>query len=258
MFDLRGKTSCHFQRSWHNPLLNPLNSHALLSGTVFIVSPFSYTLSFSTLNSWVHPPILSPHYHHHTGCAHYSRFACLLQSRMRRDETELPVAASAELHSSDRKEFHFGPQTQPANKCRLLKGAIRARTQTSTKMYPQTEFTLHSIQFKYIYMHKINWKTEVYLPAHCFSPCRLPIKLSWERWSQKLSYHATHLHSYWAIRHVKPIIMFSYVYVKSLNCYCSQFVRKFKRKKLLYYIVVIITLLLVVSDCCCLDNISSI
>lgn len=32
MFDLRAKTFCHFRRSWHNPLLNPLNSCALLSG----------------------------------------------------------------------------------------------------------------------------------------------------------------------------------------------------------------------------------
>lgn len=78
------------------------------------------------------------------------------------------------------KELHFGPQTQPANKCSLLKGAIcirvRTHTQTNTKILPATEFTLHSIQFKYIYMQEINWKTDVYLPALCFPLFAIPIK----------------------------------------------------------------------------------
>lgn len=57
---------------------------------------------------------------------------------MRGDETELPVAASAKLLSSDRKELHFGSQTELANKFRLLKRAKNAYAQ-------YTVCTIHSL-----------------------------------------------------------------------------------------------------------------
>lgn len=72
------------------------------------------------------------------------------------------------------KELHFGPQTQPANKCRLFKGAIR----TNTKILPQSEFTAHSIQNKYVHIQEINCKTEVYLPTICISSKQAHLKRS--------------------------------------------------------------------------------
>lgn len=75
------------------------------------------------------------------------------------------------------RELHLGPQTQPANKCRLLKQGIHTHKHTQRHTdTPQKEFTLHTTQFKYIYMQEINWKTQVYLAAHCFPACTLTIK----------------------------------------------------------------------------------
>lgn len=113
------------------------------------------------------------------------------------------------------KELHLGPQTQPANKCRLLKQAIHTHTHihtqtqhTNTKILRQKEFTLHSIQFKYIYMQEINWKTEVYLPAHCSLPCACTIKPA-----ELLCYCVVRLHSHWEITHQPLMTIFVNVQV---------------------------------------------
>lgn len=81
------------------------------------------------------PPPHYHHHHHHTGCAHYSGFACLLQSSMRGDETELPVAASAELHSSDRKSSTLGPRHSQQTNAGFLN---RPYTHTHTYTYANT------------------------------------------------------------------------------------------------------------------------
>lgn len=195
--------------------------------TFFIHLPF---LHFKFLSS---SPIHAPHYHHHTGCAHYSGFACLLQSSMRRDETELPVAASAELHSSDRKSSTLGPRHSQQTNADFLKGpyvCAHARTH-NTKILPKTEFTSHSIQFKYIYMQEINWKTEVCFPAQCFSPCTLPIKFAQLRrmrpWVDLVCHPSPLLMRDHTPKTSNPSSTFSYVYVlNSPKCYCSQFVRQ--------------------------------
>ena len=77
------------------------------------------------------------HHHHHTGCAHYCGFACLLQSSMRGDETELPVAASAELHSSDRKSSTLGPRHSQQTNAGFLNRPY-THTHTHTHIHTQT------------------------------------------------------------------------------------------------------------------------
>lgn len=59
------------------------------------VSPFSFPPLKIPEIAYPPPPL----YYHllHADWAHYSGFACLLPSSTSRDETELPVAASAQL-----------------------------------------------------------------------------------------------------------------------------------------------------------------
>lgn len=94
------------------------------------VSPFFF-LRFRSV-SWSHPD-----YQQHTGCAHYGRFTCLLQNR---DETQVPVAAPAQLLSSVRRSSTLGPHTAskyryqcvfPHLNCGSIKSAKKTKKTTT-------------------------------------------------------------------------------------------------------------------------------
>lgn len=71
---------------------------------------------------------------------------------MRGDETELPVAASAELHSSDRKSSTLGPR-QPANKCKQMQGLKQQAIYTYTYAKHALDIHIHTIHVSvYVYI----------------------------------------------------------------------------------------------------------
>ena len=175
MFDSRGKTSCHLRRSWHNAFLNPFNPPALLSGTAVGVSPYSLHLPFLHFKFLSSSPILAPPSTTTTttqaGCAHYSGFACLLQSSMRGDETELPVAASAEPHSSDRKSSTLGPRHSQQTNAGFLKGPYtHTHTHQLTQRYSPKQNLRCTVFSLNIYLYAGNKLKNRSLPSSTLLP----------------------------------------------------------------------------------------
>lgn len=158
------REDCHFQRSRHYSVRTPPspNSHVLLAGRAVCGSPFPSTFPFSSLNSWVHPPFPHPPLlppPHRLRSLQRICMSAPEQYEKRWNRTPSGCLCSASLIWQ--KELQFGPQTQSANKCRLLKGAIRTHICKQTQRYsPRKNLhcTVFSLNTSACRIYWQNWK----------------------------------------------------------------------------------------------------